>query len=247
MQGDGTVMNKSVFQAQAGRNAVSEIQPMQFDFAQCLPDVPVLPETLLLLDLEIQESCVDLRVISQLVLNDLGAAVQILRLAGSEYGYAEGRPTRIADCISDLGLHACMEAVSAQTVTRDRRSKGIAEIWAHSREIAHYSKLIAAEMPEVNPEEAYLVGLFHTIGSLPTVLRWDGSEAAANDAAHRGFKLAGKWSLPHFVLEFFCERQMAGRPSLWPEIVRMAHRRASSSAIKCPSINNIRPRLLHTV
>ncbi len=238
---------KCVFPNQAALNQVVEMQPLQIEFARHLPDVPVQPETLLLIDLEIQESSVDLRAVSQLVLNDLGATVQILRLAALEYGNAEGCPTRIEDCISDLGLDACMEAVSARTIARDFRHRAIAETWAHSREIAHYSKLIAEETPEVNPDEAYLVGLFHAIGLLPSVLGWDGSETSATDCSLTGFKLARKWSLPRFVVEYFNETQRSGYQALWPEIVQQAHWRACRPSIQCPNLNDLRPQLLHVV
>jgi HD-like signal output (HDOD) protein len=112
-----------------------------------MPEIPVLPETLMRLELEIHERSVDLRAISDAVLSDLGATLQILHLAGREYGHSEGRPTRIEDCIADLGLRACMGAVSAQTVIHPHRHKDINAIWAHSSEIARYAKLKAEEMP----------------------------------------------------------------------------------------------------
>lgn len=238
---------KCIFPNPAGLNHVVEMQPLQIELAHHLPNVPVLPETLLLIDLEIQESSVDLRAVSQLVLNDLGAAVQILRLAALEYDKAEGCPTRIEDCISDLGLDACMEAVSGRTIVRDFRHKAIAETWAHSREIANYSKLIAEETPEVNPDEAYLVGLFHAIGLLPSLLGWDGSETSATDCSLTGLKLSKKWSLPCFVAEYFRETQRSGYQTLWPKIVQQAHWRARRPSIQCPNLNDLRPQLLHVV
>lgn len=219
--------------------------PLQTDFSAHLPDVPVQLETLLLLELELQEPSVDLRVVSQLVRTDLGASLQILGLAAMEYGSAEGRPTRIEDCISDLGVDACIEAVSARTVVRDGRRRVIAEIWAHSREIAQYSKFIAEDIPEVNPDEAYLVGLFHAIGLLPSALGWESSEAGAKDSLAVGFKLARKWSLPRFVLDYFGGTEIAGTQMLWSEIVRRAHWRASRPSVPCSYLVDLRPQLLH--
>ena len=240
-------MIKCVFPNPACLNQPAGIQPLQIEFAHHLPDVPVQPKTLLLIDLEIKESSVDLRVVSQLVLNDLGATVQILRLAAREYGNAEGCPTRIEDCISDLGLNACMEAVSVRAAARDFRHQALAETWAHSREIAQYSKLIAEDTPEINPEEAYLVGLFHGIGWLPSVLGWDVSEAGATNSSLIGFKLAIKWSLPRFVLEYFRETQRASCQTLWTEIVQKAHWRANRPISQCADPSDIRPQILHLV
>jgi len=86
------------------------LQPTQVGAAPD-PAIPIMQETLLLLDLAVQESSVDLREISQLVLDDLGATLQILRLAGREYANSHDRPLRIEDCISALGVNACMQAV----------------------------------------------------------------------------------------------------------------------------------------
>jgi hypothetical protein len=212
-----------------------------------MPEIPVLPETLLRLDLEIHEPCVNLRVISDAVLSDLGATLQILHLAGREYGHSKGRPTRIVECIADLGLRACMGAVSGQTVIHSRRHKAIGEIWAHSREIACYAKLKAEEMPKVNPDEAYLVGLLHGLGSLPGALGWNADEAGAKDPSLAGFRLATQWALPFFVLQYFSEVYMGRRETHWSEVLRYAHRRAGDCFIDCAYQQEARPMLLQVI
>jgi HD-like signal output (HDOD) protein len=238
---------KSVVRQQAGLDQVVEIQSLQIECAHPLPDVPVQPETLLLIDLEMQESSVDLRILSQLVLNDLGASLQILRLAAREYGNAEGCPTRIEDCISNLGLNACVEAMSVPHASRDLCHHVIAETWEHSREIAVYSKLIAEKSQGVSPDEAYLVGLFHGIGWLPYLLGWDASETVPNHCSMMGLRLAREWSLPGFLVEYFREAQMASRQTMFPEIVRKAHWLASRPAIQCPYLDDLRPQLVHAL
>ena len=227
---------------QTRRHQLVELQPSQVEFVQDLPAIPVLTKTLLLLDILVQEPCVDLREMSQLVLSDLGAALQILRLAGREYGNADGRPIRMEDCISDLGLEACLKAVSAQTIARDGRQVAIADFWDHSREIAQHSMQIAKQMLKVNPEEAYLAGLFHTIGLLPELLGW--REAGEADTALIGLRFATRWSLPACVTEFFREIHFTGYPVLWSGIVREAHQRANRSFIDCPFEHGLRPHLV---
>jgi HD-like signal output (HDOD) protein len=237
------VLKNTAFQIPAVLKPPVERQPFQVELVHELPHLPVLPETLLLLELKVQESCVDLREISQLVLGDLGATLQILRLAGREYGNSDGRPVRIEDCISDLGLHACLEAVSAQTVARDGRRHAVAAAWSHSREIAQYAKLVAEDLPDVNPEEAYLVGLLHTTGLLPAILGWSRAESAAADTALAGFRIANRWALPLCVVEFFCEIHLPGYGTRWSRIVRTAHQVANRSSISCPFERDIRPHL----
>jgi hypothetical protein len=247
VQGGGTVLKKTVFRSQAGSNPVAIYQPALVISAHALPAVPVFPETVLLLELEAQEPCADLRRLSQVVLSDLGATLQILRLAGREYGNTEDRPNRIEDCISDLGLRTCLNAVAAQITARSDRPSEIAEIWAHSREIAHHSRLIAEDLPEVNPEDAYLVGLLHAIGLLPDLLGWNGRETDAFESAHIAFMMATQWSLPQFVVDAFRAMCYATEESEWTAILMSAHQRAIARSIDCPYRQEVRPFLYKSV
>jgi hypothetical protein len=237
------VLKKTVFRSQAGSNPVAIYQPSLVIAAHALPPVPVFPETLLLLELEAQEPCADLRRLSQVVLSDLGATLQILRLAGREYGNTEDRPNRIEDCISDLGLRPCLNAVATQITARSDRRSEIAEIWKHSGEIAHHSRIIAEDIPEVNPEDAFLVGLLHAIGLLPALLGWNGREADAFESAQIAFTMATQWSLPHVVVDAFRAMCCASEGSEWTAILMSAHQRAIATSIDCPYRQEVRPLL----
>lgn len=239
--GDSSMTHGEHSQNPSGIQQVAILRPA---FAIASPDlaIPIMQETLLLLDLVVQEPSVNLREMSKLVLDDLGATLQILRLAGGEYGNSNGRPLRIEDCISCLGVHACMHAVSKEKAARNGRQRDIAEMWAHSREIAQFSKLIAEESPETDPEQAYLVGLLHLLGYLPQVLGWEGS---GRDQTLSGLDLAKRWSLPHFVQQFFSTIQSTPEDSAWSEIVRLAHLRATRTAFKCSFDPEFRPILIH--
>jgi hypothetical protein len=236
------VLTRNVPQSQTRRGQLIELQPLQAEFTQELLDIPVMPKTLLILEFMIQEQCVDLREMAQLVLSDLGATLQILRLAGRIYGSSEGRPTRIEDCISDLGLEACLKAVSAQAVVCDSRQHVIAEFWDHSRQIALHSRQLAEQTLDENPEEAYLTGLLHAIGLLPVILDW--GEYGTDDSALMGLRFATRWSLPHCVIEFFREIHFTGYPALWSGIVLEAHHLANRSFIDCPFEQGLRPHLV---
>ncbi len=145
-----------------------------------LPDVPALPETLLQMELRLHDFSIDLHELSQLILSDVGATLQILRLAARECSSADGRPTRIEDCISHLGHEACLRVAGRRTVLSEARHRGVIEVWAHSREVAQLCrKLAGADHGSIHPEEAYLVGLTHTLGALPAILGWQGPQTAA--------------------------------------------------------------------
>lgn len=235
------MLNKSAFNIQIQRDPTIDRQPLQFKPPREFPDTPVTPVTLLLLDLLLQEPCIDLREMSELVLADLGATLQILRMAGREYGTSENRPVCIADCIVDLGLRNCLTAMSAETISRQVRKSEVVELWSHSREIACCSRLVAQDMAEIDPEEAYMAGLLHAIGLLPTLLGWGGIAVA--DESLMGLRLANRWSLPSCVREFFSEMHLNRYPTKWSVIVRKAHLRANRSTPDCSFDQELRPRL----
>lgn len=195
--------------------------------------MPVLPETLLLMDLRAHEPQVNLREISQLALSDLGAALQIFRAAGDGSLDPEDRPTRIEDCISDLGLHGCLETMSSRTVRRGLHKDAVFETWMHARKIATYCGLMAEDFAAgVAPDQAYLVGLFHELGALPGVLGWNGGIPNTEDMAAAGLRIAEEWSLPRCVREYFCEQQVPGAMNRWSAIVDTAHELASMPQIE---------------
>ena len=94
------MQTKPALEIQFRSSLLVERQPLQAGLSQNFPGIPVLSETLLVLDLLLQQPSADLTEIARVVLADVGATIEVLRLAGREYGIAEGRPARIED---DLG------------------------------------------------------------------------------------------------------------------------------------------------
>ena len=216
--------NERVLEIGIARNGFSAGQHSQFDLVRDLPDIPVMSETLLLMELMIRERAVDLSEISELVLGDLGAALQVLRRAGREDLSVEGLPVRIEDCISGLGLHACLEAMSRRTIRRTARHPEMIEAWAHARTVAENCRSLAEETSfSLNPDDAYLVGLFHGIGSLPAVLGWNRTMQITGSPEAIGLRMAQAWSLPRCVAEYFAPLRPISSANLWREIVRQAH------------------------
>lgn len=188
-----------------------------------------------MMELAAREILVDLGEMSRLVLSDVGATLQILRLAANEHDFSDGRPARIEDCIAELGLQSCLNAMAQQPILSDDRHGAVLEMWAHCAEIARYSRVIAEEIDDgVHPEEAYLVGLCHTLGLLPAALGWEGRVPPMKDWANAGLKIAKRWRLPVCVQEFFAGMESPGSESQWAAIVRRAHSLATPSSIRCP-------------
>ena len=205
------------------------------------PAVPVLPETLLLMELKARDFSVDLGEMASFVLNDLGATLQILRLAASEFENPEERPVRIEDCISCLGMQACLTAVGQQAVLTGLWHRYLPEVWAHARESAQACRSAAAGAG-VRSEEAYLVGLLHGIGSLPQLLGWR-SSSRLKQANRAAVLLSERWLLPPAVQEF-CHAWEAGQlDNRWIRMLRMAHPHAGRSPQSCPLASLSAPRL----
>jgi HD-like signal output (HDOD) protein len=216
------VPNQRVFEIELARTGAFANQPSQFELVRDLPDVPVLSETLLLMELMVSERSVDLREISQLILSDLGATVQILRLSACDFSSIEELPTRIEDCISGLGVQACLEAMSRRIVKRSASRSEIIETWAHARNMAEACRALAGEFA-VNPEDAYMVGLFHVIGSLPSVLGWWQTPPIAGHPDAVGQRMAQAWSLPRCVAQYFAPQRSTAGQNRWRELVQLAH------------------------
>jgi len=188
--------------------------------ADFLDDVPVMSATVLGLDMLLQEPCIDLMMASELVLSDVGATIQILRLIGREYDFAAEYPRRMEECIASLDARVWFSAISARTFVCDREHSATTAIWKHSRLIAQYAQLVAESLEAISPDDAYLVGLLHEIGSISTLLGWpnNGPCATVSDPL-----LALESSLPQFVRSAVRSAKDSRPSSTWRSILVAAH------------------------
>jgi hypothetical protein len=185
----------------------------QVDF---LDDVPVMSSTVLGLEILLHEPCIDLQMASDLVLSDVGATIQILRLVGSEFDFSSEQPSRMVDCIASLEAGTWFDAISARTFACDAEHVAITSLWNHCRRVAQYARLVAESLEDTSPEEAYLVGLLHGIRTIPKLLGWP------NDAL---FAMEG--SLPLFVLAAIRSTHDSSSSSVWRFILPAAHELAA--------------------
>ncbi|MGA8939018.1 MAG: hypothetical protein WB439_07630 [Acidobacteriaceae bacterium] len=152
----------------------------------------------------------------------------------------------MTDCIAEMGLQACGQAIFASSASREV-SAAVAELWAHSREIAGHVKCIAGEREGVSPESAYLVGLCHAIEELPSTAGWVWRDRRATNSVLAGLQFAAEWSLPACVQEYARERQGLRGEGLWTGIVKAAHQRCGESSASCSCEREIHPTLLQAV
>lgn len=188
--------------------------------ADFLDDLPVMAATVLGLEMLLYEPCIDLRKASDLVLSDVGATIQTLRLVGKEFDFAGERPGRVGDCIASLDMGKWFNALSARTFACDGQHSAATAVWKHSRLIAQYAKLVAESLDLLFPEDAYLVGLLHEVAAIPAALGWPNGGSGTSDP---GALLAIEGALPMFVLEAIRSVKDSSSPSTWRFILATAH------------------------
>jgi hypothetical protein len=194
-----------------------------------LNKVPVMSATVLGLEMLLQEPFVDLRRVSELILSDVGATIQILRLIGEEYDDPIDRPSRMGECIASLDVDTWFGAISARTFADDWEHSAATAAWKHCRLIAQYAQLVSESIEEISPDDAYLVGLLHGVGTIPAALGWRFS-----DCDGRGALLEMEESLPLFVLAALRGTSDSPASPIWSFVLTSAHKLVGTR-IECDS------------
>jgi hypothetical protein len=186
-----------------------------------LDQVPVMSATVLGLEILLNEPCIDLRMASDLVLSDVGATLQVLRLVGQEYEFATENLSSMADCLAGLDAGTWFHEISVHTFACDDDHAAITCLYYHCRLVARFARLVAESLQGVSPEEAYLVGLLHEMEALPNALGWHARERLMDGL------------LPPFVLSAI--RSANDSSSVWKLILNAAHELAARNADCDPS------------
>lgn len=198
-----------------------------------LDGVPVMLATVFGLNMLLSEPSIDLQMVSELILSDVGATIQILRLVGREYDFAGERPKRMGECIASLDVDTWFGAIAARTYACDKEHSAVSAFWDHSRLVAQYAQLVAESLDGVSSEDAYLVGLLHNIGGIPKILGWPGGESwGINPRALSAIE----GTLPFFVLDATRRGKASRYTSVWRFILSAAHELASEAA-EYPCLN----------
>ncbi len=206
---------------------------------------PTLLATRLQLELLLgnRSGSVDLREAAGVILNDLGATLEVFRLAGEECcanSDGTGAASRLEDCLASLGTEVWMDAVCANAVERiagaPAKLADLTVFWEHARSVAYSCWLLAEDEEGVCPEEAYLVGLLHDAGQMPELLGWVPAQfggAGVLWTAPMLSLLAQHWRLPQYL-----EKVVAGPgvPSRWTRLLEAAHAWSRRDALPMSSM-----------
>ncbi len=235
------MLTTRVFEFSTGQFLFAKQEPFRIGVSDDLPAIPALPETLLVMELQLHNQAIDLRAVSEAVLADLGATIQILRLAGRERGDRGDASIRIEDCIAELGLEACLNAAASGTFSKGALDQPVHDMWAHAREIAQACWLIADEAQGIiHPYEAYLAGLLHGMGSLPGFLGWS-KNGLGPDEQLNAIRMAERWRFPATLTDFFTEVKIPGKNPQLSKIVADAHQLIGDASAQCPVLDSAVP------
>jgi len=138
--------------------------------------LPTLPEVALRVRDAVEQDDSTAQEIAELVATDAALSARLLQVANSPlYG---GRVTidSIQMAITRLGTRMVKTLVVNLAMkqifqpTTPALEQRLRQLWEESVQVAAVSRALAHQTPHLDPEQAMLAGLIHSIGSLPTLI-----------------------------------------------------------------------------
>jgi HD-like signal output (HDOD) protein len=166
---------------------------------------PALPNALLQLELRLAAPVADLHDITNIMRSDVGLTAQLLRLAAREIEESPDEVVPVSEILVHVGVEK-LKALLARTKTPPEHfsqsgSSACERLWMHSRLTALIAEELASQCFEVNPEVAYLAGLFFHLGDLPSLPGWTTSDLNTADSRYTGYRIARAWGFPRALAD----------------------------------------------
>lgn len=207
--------------------------------------VPSLPKIALKIKQMTEDESVSVPELAKLVNLDPAISAKLLKAANGPLFYGQSHLNTCARAIARLGLNTTRHLVVSfvmRNVFREKISSHLLkqlawQLWDHSVEVAAISMALAKVTPELDGEEAMLVGLLHDIGELVILSYAEKYPDYVGDAERMralirplkgrvGAALLKEWQFPEeFVVAAFdaenWQREHAGNPD-YCDIVQVA-------------------------
>jgi putative nucleotidyltransferase with HDIG domain len=128
-----------------------------------LPTIPVVATKVLQLMEDENSTAEDL---ARVVESDPAVAARVLKISNSSFYGAQRQIQTLPHAVMMLGFVTLKGVVVAASVKQVYHPYGLTEklLWEHSFGAGLAARMIAADLRQINPEEAFLGGLFHDIG-----------------------------------------------------------------------------------
>ncbi len=195
-----------------------------------LGNLPAMADSVLLLQVLLSGPAVNLRSVAEVIRNDVGLTIQLLRLVSLEHGERQPVEISIPRNVVHAGIEKLLtlvteiEPLSSHPNGREEL-RDCEQFWGQARLTALMAQELAYKTMYHDAEEAYLGGLLFHLGELPLILGWQrgGTHSNPRMIARR---LAKEWGLPPLLEDVACDddQRSTTRPLL--ELVREADRQA---------------------
>ena len=194
--------------------------------------VPHIPDVVLALRTEMNRPEPDLRVASDLILQDAAITGDLLKAINSPVFNLRSKVTSVPQAAAMMGVKRLTNYLTAAALTRmvegmDARVRGV---WEDIMEGARMIVAAARLTRTTGDDEAYLFAIMHDVGSLifasqsgDYISQWalrSGSEpsllidyerrTAGADHGAVGFMLAANWKLPEYLALAICHHHTPG-------------------------------------
>jgi HD-like signal output (HDOD) protein len=187
--------------------------------------VPQIPDVVLALRAELKRQEPDLRVISDLIAQDVALTGQILKKVNSPLFSRSNKITSLSQAVSLMGIKRLINLVTADAIEHmlNNPTGAARVVWESVMEQAQIAVAVARHVAHTNSEDVYLFGIMHDVGSLifadhlpnygyewvlrastPSSLLAHELAALAVDHTTVGFLLSSIWQLPEqFALAIY--------------------------------------------
>jgi putative nucleotidyltransferase with HDIG domain len=128
-----------------------------------LPTIPVVATKVMQLMDDENSTADDL---ARVVASDPAVAARVLKISNSSFYGAQRQIQTLPHAIMMLGFVTLKSVVVTASVKQVYHPYGLTEklLWEHSFGAGLAARLVAQELRQINPDEAFLGGLFHDIG-----------------------------------------------------------------------------------
>ncbi len=183
--------------------------------------LPVLASTHLCLDLLMQRSTLDLRMVSELLGRDPGAVLRLFALIAEEFPYPHSRPERIEDCIASVQSSDLLHALCTPPSVREEQMRliGFAQ---HGFTVAGYARAVAAALG-LCEDRAYLVGLLHASDTLPSAIGRSEFRGDTETSVRIASAISVRHHLPPLLSQALLSIHRRDTASVWMAILDAAH------------------------
>jgi HD-like signal output (HDOD) protein len=171
-----------------------------------VPLPPAMPGSAVLLQLLLSSHVADLHAITEVIRNDIGLVVRVLRMAGFECGGRSLSTLNMGDLVVQLGVEK-LKGLLQETplIPMPRESRHATEecerFWTHARLTAGIADGLAGQTIPASREAAYVAGLLHRVGVLPILFGWEIPGLETGDESASGYALAKAWHLPKLLAD----------------------------------------------